>query len=232
MPNYTKKRNCKKVSQDFVEVLTNIDFDLVRIVKTLFYPYIPFFNLCLRLNKSLHPFPMFQANHKERAVRDFCTVLLKQTNTTLLQLLWEKRNYYMVVLWLHKCSQFCKSPDGFQSLKTKSPKVSSRKYNAEAAFHGEIIKIFFLCNHSAKTSIHIVNSTTMGTYLENGVVMTTVYHIYFHSKSFLRGFLIIVLIWTAHGKKPNWFVISTHSWRKSTPEVPYSWKLSKINEIV
>lgn len=34
MPNYTKKRNCKKVSQDFVEVLTNIDFDLVRIVKT------------------------------------------------------------------------------------------------------------------------------------------------------------------------------------------------------
>lgn len=87
MPNYTKKRNCKKVSQDFVEVLTNIDFDLVRIVKTLFYPDIPFFNLCLRLNKSLHPFPMFQANHKERAVRDFCTVLLKQTNTTLLQLL-------------------------------------------------------------------------------------------------------------------------------------------------
>lgn len=82
MPNYTKK-NCKKVSQDFVEVLTNIDFDLVRIVKTLFYPYIPFFNLCLRLNK----FPMFQANHKERVVRDFCTVLLKQTNTTLLQML-------------------------------------------------------------------------------------------------------------------------------------------------
>lgn len=41
----------------------------------------------------------------------------------------------------------------------------------------------------------------MGTYLENGVVMTTVYHIYFHSKSFLRGFLIIVLIWTTHGEK-------------------------------
>lgn len=78
------EKNCKKVSQDFVEVLTNIDFDLV---KTLFDPYIPFFNLCLRLNKSLHLFPMFQANHKERAGRDFCTVLLKQTNTTLLQCL-------------------------------------------------------------------------------------------------------------------------------------------------
>lgn len=74
-----------------------------------------------------------------------------------------------------------------QITQSKQQKVQCRSsLKPFLPFHGEIIKIFFLCNHSAKTSIHIVNSTTMGTYLENWVVMTTVYHIYFHSKSFFK----------------------------------------------